>query len=81
MSKHNIKVCMGSSCFARGNLQNLDYIESFIKENDLQADIELLGAHCQEKCEFGPNIYVDGVLYNEVNESKLKEILNGLLVK
>ena len=33
MSKHNIKVCMGSSCFARGNLDNLNFLESYIKEN------------------------------------------------
>lgn len=48
MAVHNIKVCMGSSCFARGNLNNLDYIENFIKENNLDADIDLFGAHCQE---------------------------------
>ena len=28
MAKHNIKVCMGSSCFARGNLDNLKFLES-----------------------------------------------------
>ena len=33
MSKLNITVCMGSSCFARGNAQNLEFIENFIKEN------------------------------------------------
>ena len=43
MAVHNIKVCMGSSCFARGNLKNLDYIENFIKENNLDADIDLFG--------------------------------------
>lgn len=32
-----IKVCMGSSCFARGNAANLDYIENFVKENGLDA--------------------------------------------
>ncbi len=81
MAKNSIKVCMGSACFARGNLQNLDYIEKFIKENNLGADVELVGAHCQEKCDVGPNIYVNDVLYSEVNEEKLKEILSGLLVK
>ena len=81
MAVHNIKVCMGSSCFARGNLKNLDYIENFIKENNLDADIDLFGAHCQEKCDVGPNIYVDGVLHSEMDEAKLKENLNGLLVK
>lgn len=81
MAKYNIKVCMGSSCFARGNLQNLDFLENYIKENKLDAEIELEGAHCQEKCESGPNIYINEELYTEVNEDKLKDILNNLMVK
>lgn len=80
MTKHNIKVCMGSSCFARGNQENLQYIENYIKENDLDAEIELVGALCSEKCSSGPNIFVDDVLYNEVETEKLKEILATVLV-
>ena len=30
MAKLNITVCMGSSCFARGNEQNLAFLESYI---------------------------------------------------
>lgn len=81
MPKYVIKVCMGSSCFARGNLQNLDFLENYIKENNLDAEIELIGAHCQEKCDSGPNIYINGELYKEVDEDKLQEILNNLVVK
>lgn len=81
MAKYNIKVCMGSSCFARGNLQNLDLLERYIKENKLDAEINLTGAHCQEKCDIGPNIYINDKLYNELTEEKLKEILDGLVIK
>ena len=55
MTKHNITVCMGSSCFARGNQQNLETIENFIKENGLEAEIELSGSRCEGKCVTGPN--------------------------
>lgn len=78
MSKHNIKVCMGSSCFARGNLDNLNFLESYIKENNLEADIELTGALCQEKCSSGPNIYIDEILYSEINEEELEKLLAEL---
>lgn len=80
MIKHNIKVCMGSSCFARGNLQNLNFLENYINDNKLDAEIEMVGAHCQEKCDIGPNIYIDGTLYSEVSEDKLKEILDGMKI-
>ncbi len=78
MAKHNIKVCMGSSCFARGNLDNLNFLETYIKENNLEADLELTGALCQEKCSSGPNIYIDDVLYSEINQEKLENLLANL---
>lgn len=81
MAKYNIKVCMGSSCFARGNAENLSFLEEYIKTNNLDADIELTGGLCQEKCEFGPNIYINDELYSEVTVDKLEEILNGLTIK
>lgn len=81
MAAYNIKVCMGSSCFARGNSQNLSFLEDYINENNLSAKIELVGAHCNEKCDIGPNIYINDKLYNEVNVDKLKGILDSLMVK
>ena len=78
MPQHKIKVCMGSSCFARGNMNNLEYIENYINENNLTAEIDLIGAHCQNNCENGPHIFVDDKAYDEVDEEKLKEILASI---
>lgn len=74
----NITVCMGSSCFARGNDRNLEFIENFIKENNMDAEIELSGARCEGKCASGPNVIINGTEYTEVDEEKLKEILSSL---
>mgnify|MGYP002622305713 CR=1 FL=1 len=78
MSKHFVQVCMGSSCFARGNINNLGILEDYIKVNNLDVEIDLVGAHCEDKCDLGPHIYVDGIQYDEVDEEKLKEILEVL---
>ena len=78
MSKLNISVCMGSSCFARGNASNLEFIENYIKENGLEAEIDLSGSRCEGKCVSGPNMIINGVEYTEVDEDKLKEILDKL---
>lgn len=78
MSKLNISVCMGSSCFARGNASNLEFIENYIKANGLEAEIDLSGSRCEGKCVSGPNMTINGVEYTEVDEDKLKEILDKL---
>ncbi len=70
-----IKICMGSSCYARGNAENLEFIENYIKENNLDAEIEVYGARCENICEKGPNIIVNGQIYNNVTPEKIIEIL------
>ena len=79
MAKPKIVVCLGSSCFARGNQQNLAFIEAFMKAHDLEADIDLAGARCENKCAMGPNISINGVEYHGVDEKKLEEILTKLI--
>ena len=44
--KLTVELCMGSSCFARGNSTALGYLESFIEENGLSDRIELGGHLC-----------------------------------
>ena len=41
--KRKIVICMGSSCFARGNEENLRVIEDFLKSNHLEADVLIFG--------------------------------------
>jgi len=72
-----IKICMGSSCFARGNDKNLELIENYIKENNLEAKIELFGERCKNICDKGPNIIIDGTIYNNITPEKIIEILRN----
>lgn len=76
--KNIVTVCMGSACFARGNADNLEFIENFIKENNLDAIVELAGSRCEGNCADGPNVMINGIEYNKIDETKLKELLMGL---
>ena len=71
-----IKICMGSSCFARGNDENLEFLEQYIKENNLEAEVEVIGSRCENICTHGPNIIIDGVQHYGVDKKKLKELLD-----
>lgn len=74
--KINITVCLGSSCFARGNEEHLNFIESYVEENNLDADVDIAGSRCEGICAQGPNITIDGTLYSGITSEKLKEILD-----
>ena len=71
MSKRQIRICLGSSCFSRGNNTNLGAIKKYLSENNLEAEIDL----CEELCSKGPIIRIDDKVYEEVNLSRLYKIL------
>lgn len=75
--KLNITVCLGSSCFARGNEEHLNFIEDYVEENNLDAVIDICGSRCEGKCAQGPNITMNGKLYSNITKEKLKEILDN----
>lgn len=75
MQKLKIMICMGSSCFARGNEDNLRLIEDYIREHQLSDRIDLSGRCCAKQCAEGPNISIDGVLYNRISKEQLLKLL------
>jgi len=78
--KPQITICMGSSCFARGNEKNLEVMEKFLADRDLrdEVDVELGCSLCREQCNAGPNIIVNGRDYHAVDCGMMYEILREL---
>jgi len=72
-----IKICMGSACFAKGNLENLEYIKEYIEENGIKAEVQITGALCENKCSDGPRIIINGKEYMNITKEKIKEILDS----
>ena len=70
-----IEICMGSSCFARGNRRTLEILEEHLKEQDLASRVELSGRLCLERCSCGPHIIVDGDRFDLVAPEGVLEIL------
>lgn len=75
----NIEICMGSSCFARGNSKNLELIEHFAENHTHSLDIHLKGSCCINACTKGPTIKIDGESYHNVDRETLIDILNRYL--
>ena len=77
-NKVNITVCLGSSCYARGNEEHLNFIEDYIEKYNLDAKVDIAGPRCEGKCALGPNITINGKLYSGVTQEQLKEILDKI---
>ncbi len=73
-----IEVCMGSSCFSRGNRRNLELIQEYLRKEHINDLVELRGRLCSGSCKKGPNIEINGQLYSGVTPSLLQQILCSL---
>ncbi len=79
--KHEIIICLGSSCFARGNRDSLKFIEKYIKDNKLSDRADFRGKLCSGNCGKGPILFIDRVMLEDVKVEQLQEILDNLFFK
>ena len=76
-----MEICLGSSCFSRGNKEVVAYIRDYIKRNHLEDKIIFKGARCMGYCSNGPNLRIDGIVKEEVTIAKIDGILEEASVK
>ncbi len=76
---NTITICMGSSCFSRGNKYTLKNIQNYLKEKELEDSITLRGAHCLGKCDKGPVLIVNDEEIFHVDPEKINDLLDEKL--
>jgi len=77
-SKHEITICLGSSCFSRGSKNVLKTVKKYLQEKNLEDKVFFHGQLCSGQCEKGPNMKIDSKDYHEVNEDNVIDILNDV---
>ena len=79
MANVKMVICIGSSCFARGNAENVKIVEDFIAQRGLadELDIELCGGLCTNNCPDGPIVIVNEKIYKHVNADVMQEIMES----
>lgn len=73
-----IVVCYGTSCFARGNSENIAILNAYVQEPGANASVRLTGKLCQGQCMDGPNLMIGGTLHHGVTAARLRELLYQL---
>lgn len=79
--KIDIQICLGSSCFARGNKKLVKVIDQYLGENNLRHLVHFHGAHCFGPCDKGPSLKIDGTHYKLVTEEELMQLLQKVFGK
>ena len=69
----DIAICMGSSCYSRGNNRNLEAIRNHLAHKGVEARI--VGHLCQDQCRNGPNLVVTGRQFGHLDAATVVSIL------
>ena len=84
MSQHSveaerieIEICLGSSCFARGNFENLAVLRDFERAAGRDV-VSLTGCRCREQCRNSPNLKIDGKTMQGLKVDQLRALLKTL---
>ena len=56
----HITICMGSSCFARGNNRNIEVLKDLAANSPHGVHCRLNGRLCGGQCTLGPNLVIEG---------------------
>jgi len=70
-----MQICLGSSCFSRGNKDVVMFIREYLRKNHLDDKVVFKGARCMGLCSNGPNMIINGVTIEGVTLSKIEKIL------
>ena len=70
-----MQICLGSSCFSRGNKEVVLFIREYLKKNHLDDKVIFKGARCMGRCSNGPNLKINGSIIEDVTISKIESIL------
>jgi len=74
--KIEVVVCLGSSCFSRGNKKVVTAIQEYLTKNKLEDQVYFHGNHCFSNCSFGPVMKVGDAIYKDVDTLKVIDILD-----
>ena len=74
-------ICIGSSCHLKGSRQIVEELQYLVKENTLEAKVELGGTFCMGNCVNGVNATVDDKLFSVSPETAKEFFEKEILAK
>lgn len=72
---YEIEICLGSSCFSRGNREVVQVIRDYLRKNHLDDKVLLKGARCMNRCSEGPFLIINGKTFIQTTLTDIEKIL------
>jgi NADH:ubiquinone oxidoreductase subunit E len=79
--RFDLEICLGSSCFSRGNRDVVQFIKEYLRKNHLDDRVVFKGARCFGHCSNGPNMVINGKVIEGVTLDKVERILEENLAE
>ena len=75
-TKKEVVICLGSSCFARGNKQLVKIVNDYLRDRNLLNEVRFHGHRCFGQCAVGPSMKLDGKLLERLDEESVVILLD-----
>lgn len=79
--KTKLILCLGSSCYSRGNQYVLEIVKQYIKEHELKEKIDFRGQLCTGNCSNGPVLKIDDLTFKNVDVNNIQKIMDQYFLK
>lgn len=76
ITKKEVVICLGSSCFARGNKQLVKIVNDYLRDRNLLNEVRFHGQRCFGQCAVGPSMKLDGKLLERLDEESVVAFLD-----
>lgn len=77
--KVEMNICLGSSCFSRGNKEVVSFIKDYLHRNNLEDKVNFKGARCMGHCSEGPNLRINEEVISGLTLPALETILDRVI--
>lgn len=74
--KKEVVICLGSSCFARGNKQLVKIVNNYLRDRNLLNEVHFHGERCFGQCAVGPSLKLDDILKERLDEDAVVAVLD-----
>ena len=75
----NITICLGSSCFSRGNKDVVDAIQEYLEDIGMKENTNFKGGHCFGNCAEGPVMIVNGKSFKNITPDSAILAIDSIL--